>query len=443
MFGNTTTNKREKSLTTDKASPSRRPFTSHQINSCSENPTNINAKENTVSAQAPVHICQSLISPRTLLGGTTTPLWGHGSGKSIRKESVASLSSSSVTLKCISPNSSGRNSLVLCPTVVNLPQPNQLPETVATVGLEDGEEGGDLLVESERCGSYDDVVLEADDVINDTEYVSAFDSGCYVWEEPECSYLARDQFTVRDDVGPETKTTDPPTTSASTKMTRSHFIVLDQSAVRRQHSAVSEPDTHFTTPKSFPQDSKINQRPNIQQLCKTSHEVHRSFVPDDTSTPKAFFAKPKPVISRQKLKPATKSSFTIYTDLTRQAATPSHPSSSVSLYTPQKVLATLSTNTRSPSTGSLCFPLKSQGGGKVTSPLCACGRRAKRQLVSNGGPNHGRGFYCCPVRRSGSGGRMQKGCEFFKWEASLARSSTEAGRPVRSSVSLCQVKTRQ
>ncbi|VTJ89254.1 Hypothetical predicted protein, partial [Marmota monax] len=35
--------------------------------------------------------------------------------------------------------------------------------------------------------------------------------------------------------------------------------------------------------------------------------------------------------------------------------------------------------------------------GKMTPPLCKCGRRSKRLVVSNNGPNHGRVFYCCPI----------------------------------------------
>uniref|UniRef100_A0A3Q2D211 ERI1 exoribonuclease 2 n=1 Tax=Cyprinodon variegatus TaxID=28743 RepID=A0A3Q2D211_CYPVA len=62
-------------------------------------------------------------------------------------------------------------------------------------------------------------------------------------------------------------------------------------------------------------------------------------------------------------------------------------------------------------------------GPKLTAPLCACGRRARRQVVSNGGPNHGRGFYCCPVRRSAGRGSTGKGCGFFKWESALIKSS--------------------
>ncbi|KAM9819272.1 ERI1 exoribonuclease 2 [Syngnathus typhle] len=61
--------------------------------------------------------------------------------------------------------------------------------------------------------------------------------------------------------------------------------------------------------------------------------------------------------------------------------------------------------------------------GKVTSPLCHCGRRAKRLQVSNGGPNHGKGFYCCAGRRSGGGEQtgpsQNKRCHFFQWESAL------------------------
>ncbi|XP_045566605.1 ERI1 exoribonuclease 2 [Salmo salar] len=41
---------------------------------------------------------------------------------------------------------------------------------------------------------------------------------------------------------------------------------------------------------------------------------------------------------------------------------------------------------------------------KITAPLCDCGRRAKRLTVCNGGPNQGRAFYCCAVRKHGPGG---------------------------------------
>uniref|UniRef100_A0A3Q3EXM3 ERI1 exoribonuclease 2 n=1 Tax=Labrus bergylta TaxID=56723 RepID=A0A3Q3EXM3_9LABR len=143
----------------------------------------------------------------------------------------------------------------------------------------------------------------------------------------------------------------------------------------------------------------------------------RSIAAQATSTPYTSFAKPKPVITKPaKHKVTPKSSFNIYTDQEKR--------SSSSMYGSKNVLSSLLTNTLSSraNQSSITGPLKERQ--KITSPLCACGRRAKRQVVSNGGPNQGRGFYCCPVRRSGSGGRIQKGCEFFKWESALMKSSS-------------------
>ncbi|NWU27595.1 ERI2 exoribonuclease, partial [Dyaphorophyia castanea] len=56
--------------------------------------------------------------------------------------------------------------------------------------------------------------------------------------------------------------------------------------------------------------------------------------------------------------------------------------------------------------------------GKPTPPLCNCGRRAKKLCVSNGGPNHGRAFFCCPVGKQGGN---KKSCGYFKWEDALLK----------------------
>ncbi|XP_058013624.1 ERI1 exoribonuclease 2 isoform X2 [Ahaetulla prasina] len=56
--------------------------------------------------------------------------------------------------------------------------------------------------------------------------------------------------------------------------------------------------------------------------------------------------------------------------------------------------------------------------GRVTPPLCRCGRRARRLNVSNGGPNQGKAFYSCPVRKCE---RNTKGCNYFRWEHSLVK----------------------
>nr|XP_034986391.1 ERI1 exoribonuclease 2 [Zootoca vivipara] len=63
-------------------------------------------------------------------------------------------------------------------------------------------------------------------------------------------------------------------------------------------------------------------------------------------------------------------------------------------------------------------PLKAAETGRVTPPLCRCGRRARRLNVSNGGPNHGKAFYSCPVGKQ-AGNR--KGCGYFIWEQALQK----------------------
>ncbi|XP_040001313.1 ERI1 exoribonuclease 2 [Xiphias gladius] len=474
-FGNTTadkkkekpnTNKEESPLTQKKPSASKIPPKSCQIKSCSENNIiHFDTKESSSSAQRTVQTCQSLISPRTVLNGTTTPLWGR-SRRSVTSEAVAILSSS-VVVNGTSPHSDSSKSLVLCSTTLgclsHLPHPNQLSKTTATVELVEEEESEDLSVETEeRHGSYDDVVLAGDYVINEadrecyTEYVSHFDSGCYVWEEPDNSHLTGGQVTLRGNMSADnnSKTSHLSTTSVSTKK-----MSTDQLNKMEQHSPISEPDTYIAVPKIFTWGSKTNRhkiglKTSLQQQEKSdgapgksktntpSSLRHKPFIPEQTSTPSTSFAKPKPVIAQNgKHKETPKSSFTIYTDPAKQAAVSSHPPSCSSQHTPKNALCSLSANTLSSCTDRSSISATAKGGQKITSPLCECGRRSKRQVVSNGGPNHGRGFYCCPVRRSGSGGRIQKGCEFFKWELSLMKSRAAASSAGTFSVSLCQIRS--
>ncbi|XP_027951048.1 ERI1 exoribonuclease 2 isoform X2 [Eumetopias jubatus] len=67
------------------------------------------------------------------------------------------------------------------------------------------------------------------------------------------------------------------------------------------------------------------------------------------------------------------------------------------------------------STVNLQEPWKS---GKMTPPLCKCGRRSKRLVVSNNGPNHGKVFYCCPIEKYREN---RKCCGYFKWEQTLQK----------------------
>nr|XP_002711856.1 ERI1 exoribonuclease 2 isoform X1 [Oryctolagus cuniculus] len=102
--------------------------------------------------------------------------------------------------------------------------------------------------------------------------------------------------------------------------------------------------------------------------------------------------------------PAKKQTFTIHEEKpTSSDCSPVGNSS-------QKVLPAVLTSTVNPQE-----PWKS---GKMTPPLCKCGRRSKRLVVSNNGPNHGKVFYCCPI---GKYHENRKCCDYFKWEQTLQK----------------------
>ena len=70
-------------------------------------------------------------------------------------------------------------------------------------------------------------------------------------------------------------------------------------------------------------------------------------------------------------------------------------------------------------------PLMTLNGGKVTPPLCNCGKRAKRKLVTNPGPNEGKPFYVCPQGRGSN-------CGYFRWECSSPYSTSPQSRTAKS-----------
>lgn len=463
----------ERMHTTIKTS-SKIPLKSCRIKSCTENITKVSeTKENSASFQNPVQTCQSLISPKTLLNGTAKPQWGGGSSRS-----VTNLSSPEIR-NCLSSCNNG-NSLVMCSTTVDfishLPQPSQQSKARATVGVMEEEEGEEIVVETEeRCGSYDDVVLD-DDVISElyTERRES-DSGCYMWDGQDNSHSPRGQVTLRsmsnitgtlnDENSSKTHTMEHES-SASMDKKRSRANTSDLLHKMRLQSTISATDVCFVVPNTLIFDSRSSDHQHtvglgkafskLQHESSVPHESSKTFntsalfkpklfVPEKTSTPNNSFAKPKSVIMQhntssysKKQNKIVKPSFTIYPDPVKQATLPSCPTPGGSLCPPKSVLSSSSANTRSLVMNRSSIPQLSRGGGKITAPLCACGRRAKRQVVANSGPNHGRGFYCCPVRRSGSGTRIQKGCEFFKWESALVKDRSLASLAVRSSVSLCQ-----
>ncbi len=87
--------------------------------------------------------------------------------------------------------------------------------------------------------------------------------------------------------------------------------------------------------------------------------------------------------------------------------------------------STFTSRRSTPTLASLIVP----SGGKVTPPLCDCGKRAKRKIVVTPGPNEGLPFYVCPNGRGG--GRMKRSCGYFRWECPSS-SSTGTLYPIAS-----------
>ncbi|XP_076004118.1 ERI1 exoribonuclease 2 [Genypterus blacodes] len=423
------------------------PLQSVRTKSCSENNTKLSeTKENL----APIQTCQSLILPKTLLSGPAKPQWGSSSSRS-----VTNLSSLAMR-NCLSSHTNS-NSLVLCSTAVDfvsrLPQPSRQSKASATVGVTEEEEGEEIFVETEeRCGSYDDVVLD-DDVISEL-YTERRESDSGSWSEVTLRSMYNRTF--NDENRSKTHIMQHES-SKSMNNKQSCAYTSDLLNKMRFQSTISATEC-LLVPNTVTFNCRASDRRHTVGLGKASlklqHEPSslsktfnmsapfkpKPFVPEKTSTPNNLFVKPKSVITQhinssypKQQNKIGKPSFTIYPDPVKQVI--GH-----SLCPPKSVLSSSSANTRSLAMNQTSIPQLWRGGGKVTAPLCACGRRAKRQVVANGGPNNGRGFYCCPVRRSGSGTKIKKGCEFFKWESALMNVSP-VPPAVRSSVSLCQANS--
>ncbi|XP_048465468.1 ERI1 exoribonuclease 2 [Rhincodon typus] len=75
--------------------------------------------------------------------------------------------------------------------------------------------------------------------------------------------------------------------------------------------------------------------------------------------------------------------------------------------------------------------LQKMNSDKITPPLCGCGRRTKRLTVSKVGPNQGKAFYSCTVRKRNA--ENSKGCGYFKWEWLLKKEKSSSA----SSINTC------
>lgn len=371
----------------------------------------------------------SLVSPKTLLCSASVTLGG-----------------SSVMVRN-GPTPHKNNSLVLCSTTVSclsspdhLKQPSAGTEAPRLAGEEENADAFSLET-GERC-SYDDVALENGDVIggeSDFNCASDVDADGYLWEESDNTAFAASSLDIVRETVSKNKLKLQRMTSKSALMSLATKTITSQvnrcNSVNkiRQQSKIIQLNPEFVAPKSVTQATNLNQLKTGLKLSTKGQEKSKclyrnsrtnALLSEKTSSPNSLFATPKVAVSRFNQVP--KSSFSVYVDPVE--------ASGDSFCTTKGVLTSLPATILSEQSN-----CSLTGGQRVTSPLCSCGRRAKRQLVSNGGPNHGRGFFCCPVRRSGGVGRVQKGCEFFKWESALMRSNSWASAAAGPSASLCRV----
>ncbi|XP_069503756.1 ERI1 exoribonuclease 2 isoform X2 [Ambystoma mexicanum] len=148
---------------------------------------------------------------------------------------------------------------------------------------------------------------------------------------------------------------------------------------------------HFKRPQP---DVKITSK-----LADGSNVVQQS----KCSTLLPYFPKRKHS-STQFISPPKKQSFTVHKD--KEMANVSMPPARAHPRTVPANVLNSSVNKNQ--------PFRAMNNGKVTPPLCKCGRRSKRLTVSSIGPNQGRAFYSCPVGKRVEG--KKKGCGYFKWE---------------------------
>ncbi len=169
----------------------------------------------------------------------------------------------------------------------------------------------------------------------------------------------------------------------------------------------------------------------VNVLCNTSPEINELFSPPfllktppplTVSTPGTPAAQTGVIPIRYTETPFRISTSTPEDSHRQVLSSPSSANSSDPFRTPSALqwmkLKKISQLPHTPNSSSR-DPLVSINGGKVTPPLCNCGKRARRKLVSNPGPNEGKPFYACPRGRGSDGG---KGCGFFRWEQSAVSS---------------------
>ncbi|KAM9492885.1 ERI1 exoribonuclease 2 isoform 1-T1 [Salvelinus alpinus] len=195
-------------------------------------------------------------------------------------------------------------------------------------------------------------------------------------------------------------------------------------ATRSRPLTTKNPGNYFTSMSSttnLPNPSFVRPKP-----VTTSSNLSASHTPNGSAS-NLSFARPRPVVHNPN--PSTSRSR-LHAEMPEAPFTIHKDSSCLSSVSRTSVGGSFSILSSSVNRSSFP-PTRST---KITAPLCDCGRRAKRLTVCNGGPNQGRAFYCCAVRRHGPGG-TRKGCELFRWESAVLQAKSPAS--AAASIALC------
>ena len=188
------------------------------------------------------------------------------------------------------------------------------------------------------------------------------------------------------------------------------------------------PPSHHQLPDRQLQEAELNIHPSLRQLqTSTSTASATPKMPSHMPTVNSFLQQQQTATCIcTSIPSSTKTASHIPTASTCSPQKPSAKLGDIAAVTP----STPSTSFRTPSTVQWVKLKSSQStspsllgspqpfnGGKITPPLCNCGKRAKRKVVTSPGPNQGKPFFSCP------GGRTS-GCQYFRWECSSPYGAT-------------------
>ncbi|XP_058891308.1 ERI1 exoribonuclease 2 isoform X1 [Acipenser ruthenus] len=336
--------------------------------------------------------CQyrSLVSPKTLLHGLSAPgAWGRLSRPALTPQTHALVS-------LVSAGNPSTRSLVLVPTTVdsvtNISGLDLNTACDSEILLADWEDGA-MLPETEEPSSYDAVTLEQEE----GGWGTAMPAGTAGLTADVSNYADAEEF--KNDV--------PPVCLKSQLLNTMVYSGEDAGARPSGGGDAGARPSGGGDVGVRSLGSVAFKAPPAAAAAKSTSGANRARrTPIGSSS--FSTARPRPLGGEKSTRsslyfPKSNPSFTIHADEEASLSSRSTGSS-----VPPTVLSAV-VNWRS---------VPPSRGGKVTPPLCECGRRAKKLNVSNGGPNQGKGFYCCPVGK--------QGCGYFKWESVLLKEKARA-----------------